>query len=63
MLECFAFAPHTFLRIEFLKQAGRGVSLGLGWKAVAKLLGVGVGTLYRIAPERTKIPERVFGTR
>jgi DNA invertase Pin-like site-specific DNA recombinase len=37
-------------------------SQGLSWRAVAKELGVGVGTLYRIAPERSKIRERVFGT-
>jgi DNA invertase Pin-like site-specific DNA recombinase len=35
---------------------------GLGWCAIAKQLGVGVGTLYRVAPERSKIRERVFGT-
>lgn len=36
---------------------------GLGWRAIARQLGVGVGTLYRIAPERSKIRETVFGTR
>ena len=36
---------------------------GLGWRAIAKQLGVGVGTLYRIAPDRSKIQEEVFGTR
>ena len=36
---------------------------GLGWRAIAKQLGVGVGTLYRVAPERSKIREEVFGTR
>jgi len=35
---------------------------GLGWRAIAKQLGVGVGTLYRIAPNHSKIRERVFGT-
>jgi hypothetical protein len=35
---------------------------GLGWRAIAKRLGVGVGTLYRVAPGRCKIRERVFGT-
>jgi len=35
---------------------------GLGWRAIAKQLGVGVGTLYRVAPGRSKIQEEVFGT-
>ena len=35
---------------------------GLGWGAIAKQLGVGVGTLYRVAPDRSKIREDVFGT-
>lgn len=37
-------------------------SEGLGWRSVAKQLGVGVGTLYRVAGERSKIREKVFGT-
>jgi DNA invertase Pin-like site-specific DNA recombinase len=36
---------------------------GLGWRAIAKQLGVGVGTLYRAAPGRSTIREKVFGTR
>jgi DNA invertase Pin-like site-specific DNA recombinase len=36
---------------------------GLGWRAIAKQLGVGVGTLYRVAPGCSKIRENVFGTR
>jgi DNA invertase Pin-like site-specific DNA recombinase len=36
---------------------------GLGWRAIAKQLGVGVGTLYRVAPGYSKTRERVFGTR
>ena len=32
-------------------------------RAIAKQLGVGVGTLYRFAPERSKTREKVFGTR
>jgi DNA invertase Pin-like site-specific DNA recombinase len=36
---------------------------GLGWRAIAKQLGVGVGTLYRVAPSRSKTREEVFGTR
>jgi DNA invertase Pin-like site-specific DNA recombinase len=35
---------------------------GLGWRAIAKQLGVGVGTLYRVAPDRSKTREEVFGT-
>src|SRR3974377_2591012 len=35
---------------------------GLGWRAIAKQLGVGVGTLYRIAPGCSKTQEKVFGT-
>jgi DNA invertase Pin-like site-specific DNA recombinase len=33
---------------------------GFSWRAVAKQLGVGVGTLYRTAPERSKIRENGF---
>jgi DNA invertase Pin-like site-specific DNA recombinase len=44
-------------RIENLR------SQGLSWRAVAKQLGVGVGTLYRMAPDRSRIQERVFGSR
>ncbi|HKV38995.1 MAG TPA: recombinase family protein [Blastocatellia bacterium] len=44
-------------RIEHLR------SEGLGIRAIAKRLGVGVGTLYRVAPSRSKIREEVFGTR
>jgi len=36
---------------------------GLGWRAIAQQLGVGVGTLYRVAPECSKTQEKVFGTR
>ena len=43
-------------RIVDLRAAGHG------WRAIAKQLGVGVGTLYRVAPSRSKIRERVFAT-
>src|SRR5579864_4687816 len=36
---------------------------GHGWRAIAKQLGVGVGTLYRVAQGRSKIREKVIGTR
>jgi DNA invertase Pin-like site-specific DNA recombinase len=36
---------------------------GLGWRAIAQQLGVGVGTLYRFVPGRSKTREKVFGTR
>lgn len=36
---------------------------GVGWRAIAKQPGVGVGTLYRAVPGCSKIRERVFGTR
>jgi DNA invertase Pin-like site-specific DNA recombinase len=35
---------------------------GVGWRAIAKQLGVGVGTLYRDALGCSKIREKVFGT-
>jgi DNA invertase Pin-like site-specific DNA recombinase len=35
---------------------------GLGWRAIEQQLGVGVGTLYRFTPERSKTREKVFGT-
>ena len=44
-------------RVEALR------SQGLGWRAVAKQLGVGVGTLYRLAGGRSKTQEKVFETR
>jgi DNA invertase Pin-like site-specific DNA recombinase len=36
---------------------------GVGWRVIAKQLGVGVGTLYRSSLGCSKIRERVFGTR
>ena len=44
-------------RIERLRAEGFGI------RAIAKQLGVGVGTLYRVGPQRSKIQEKVFGTR
>jgi len=38
-------------------------SQGIGWREIAGELGVGVGTLYRVVPGRSKTPEKVFGTR
>jgi DNA invertase Pin-like site-specific DNA recombinase len=35
-------------------------SQGLGWKKIAAELGVGVGTLYRLALDRSKIHQRVI---
>lgn len=35
---------------------------GVGWRAIAKRLGVGVGTLYRGLPACSKTREKVFGT-
>jgi DNA invertase Pin-like site-specific DNA recombinase len=33
---------------------------GNGWKRIAAEMGVGVGTLYRVAGEGAKIREKVF---
>jgi DNA invertase Pin-like site-specific DNA recombinase len=33
---------------------------GVGWKRIAADMGVGVGTIYRVAPEGSKTPEKVF---
>jgi len=33
---------------------------GVGWKRIAAEIGIGVGTLYRLAREGSKIRERVF---
>jgi DNA invertase Pin-like site-specific DNA recombinase len=33
---------------------------GVGWKRIAADLGVGVGTIYRVALDGSKIPERVI---
>ena len=38
-------------------------SQGIGWREIAGELGVGVGTLYRVVPGRSKTREKVFGTR
>jgi hypothetical protein len=35
-------------------------ALGLGWKRIAADLGVGVGTIYRVALGGSKIREKVF---
>ena len=35
---------------------------GLGWKAIARDMGVGVGTVLRNALEGSKTQEKVFGT-
>jgi DNA invertase Pin-like site-specific DNA recombinase len=33
---------------------------GVGWKRIAAETGVGVGTIYRVAQEGSKIREKVF---
>jgi DNA invertase Pin-like site-specific DNA recombinase len=33
---------------------------GIGWKRIAAEMKVGVGTLYRVAPDGSKIRENVF---
>ena len=38
-------------------------SQGASWRSIATKLGVGVGTLYRVAQVRSKTLERDFGTR
>jgi DNA invertase Pin-like site-specific DNA recombinase len=35
---------------------------GLGWRKISEELGIGVGTLYRLAVGGSKIQEKVFGT-
>jgi DNA invertase Pin-like site-specific DNA recombinase len=35
---------------------------GVGWKAIAAEMGVGVGTVYRLGKSGSKIRERDFGT-
>jgi DNA invertase Pin-like site-specific DNA recombinase len=37
-------------------------SQGLSWRAIAKQLGVGVGTLYRMTADRSRIQQKVFGS-
>jgi putative DNA-invertase from lambdoid prophage Rac len=36
-------------------------SQGASWRAIAKSLGVGVGTLYRAIPSRSKTQQEDFG--
>ena len=38
-------------------------SQGVSWRAIADQLSVGIGTLYRAVPSRSKTEERDFGTR
>src|SRR6516225_5142431 len=38
-------------------------SQGASWRAIAEKLGVGIGTLYRAVPGRSKTQETGFGTR
>ena len=33
---------------------------GVGWKRIAAEMGVGVGTIYRVALDGSKTPQRVF---
>jgi hypothetical protein len=33
---------------------------GVGWKRIAAEMGVGVGTIYRVALDGSKIPGKVF---
>jgi DNA invertase Pin-like site-specific DNA recombinase len=33
---------------------------GFGWKKISREMGIGVGTLYRIAREGSKMREKVF---
>jgi DNA invertase Pin-like site-specific DNA recombinase len=42
-------------RVEALRDQG------FGWRAVAEALGIGVGTLYRIAGKRSKTQEKALG--
>lgn len=37
-------------------------SQGVSWRAIADKLGVGIGTLYRVAPGCSKTRERGLGT-
>jgi hypothetical protein len=36
---------------------------GVGWKKISRAMGIGVGTLYRLAREGSKTREKVFWTR
>jgi putative DNA-invertase from lambdoid prophage Rac len=38
-------------------------SQGVTWRAIAGQLGVGLGTLYRVAPSRSKAQQKVLETR
>jgi DNA invertase Pin-like site-specific DNA recombinase len=33
---------------------------GVGWKRIAAAMGVGVGTIYRVAVDGSKTPQKVF---
>lgn len=42
------------------KHIARLRAQGLGWKKISREMGIGVGTLYRLAADGSKIRERVF---
>jgi DNA invertase Pin-like site-specific DNA recombinase len=51
--------PRRFVNVQRISALR---AQGLGWKAIAADMGVGVGTVLRHAAEGSKIQERVFGS-
>jgi DNA invertase Pin-like site-specific DNA recombinase len=47
-------------RVVDPRELGRLRAQGFGWKKISREMGIGVGTLYRLAAEGSKIREKVF---
>jgi len=53
-------ANHSPKRVLDPKHISRLRAQGLGWKKISRQMSIGVGTLYRLAAEGSKIREKVF---
>ena len=53
-------APGRPKRVLDPKQIAKLRAQGLGWKKISRQMGIGVGTLYRLAADGSKIREKVF---
>lgn len=49
-------------RVVDLRRIAALRAQGAGWKKISREMGIGVGTLYRLAGRGSKSPQKVFGT-
>jgi hypothetical protein len=56
----WAYRPSDSRKVTALVWIATLRAKGVGWKRIAAELGVGVGTIYRIALDGSKILEKVF---